>query len=322
MARTARPAPVLLAARDRPPRLRRLVCPLPRSRLPVPAPTRHHRRLIVSKLPARRTLFTAAAVLVVGAALVALASAKGSDVTKARLERDLPVTFSNLYVQQAKLLGHDGITVRSLHAKASCDKGGPKVADRGPGSDWICLMSWSDPNVPLPDGTAKFEVNAHSNNCYTAGGPSKFIGQLTITDTHGHDVPNPVFEFDSCFDPKTSNAPTGVDFTKPASASVTPAQQAAAPAALTLPRGTMAADRAGAIAPALNCSAGQAGCAGTLTPSGGGKSVTTKYVLPADDTEPVKLALPPGTTGVVTLKATPIIGTAPKPRSSFTLAGR
>src|SRR3954471_8445090 len=219
----------------------------------------------MTRLLTPRTLLTAAAVLAVAAIIVLLASSKSSDVTKARLERNLPVTFSNVYVQQAKLLGHQGITVRSLHAKASCDRGGPKVADRGPGSDWICLMSWKDPNVPLPDGTAKFEVNAHSNDCYTAGGPSKFVGPLTITDVQGRDVSNPVFEFDSCFDPKTSDTPTGVDFAKPASASLTPAQQAAGPAALTLPSGTMAPGAGGAIAPALNCSAGQAGCAGTLT---------------------------------------------------------
>jgi hypothetical protein len=268
-----------------------------------------------------RTVLTAAALLAVTAVLVVVSSSKGSDVTKARLERNLPVTFSNLYVQQAKLLGHNGITVQSLHAKASCDKGGDKGADRGPGSDWICMMSWDDPNVPLPDGSAKFEVNAHSNDCYTAGGPSKFVGQLTITDAHGRDVTNPVFEFDSCFDPKTSNRPTGVDFSKPASASLTPSQQAAAPAAVTLPTGTMAADAKGAIAPSLNCSAGQAGCAGTLTATAGGRTVSTKYILTADDTEPVRLALPPGTTGVVKLKAAPVIGTAPRPTSSFTLTG-
>jgi hypothetical protein len=76
-------------------------------------------------------------------------------------------------------------------------------------------MSWKDPNVPLPDGSGKFEVNAHSNDCYTAGGPSKLVGLQTITDAHGDDVPNPVFEFDSCFDPHSSNAPTGVAIATP-----------------------------------------------------------------------------------------------------------
>lgn len=134
----------------------------------------------------------------------------GSTVTRARLERNLPKTFSNLYVQQAALLGHKGITTKNLHAKAQCDKGGPKKPDTGPGSDWICLMTWNDPNVSMADGPGKFELNVHSNDCYTAGGPSKLIGLITITDAHGNDVDNPVFEFDSCFDPHSSNKPTGV----------------------------------------------------------------------------------------------------------------
>src|SRR3954467_4820633 len=156
--------------------------------------------------------------IVILAALLAalgLSACGGSDVTRARLERNLPQAFSNLYVQQARLLGHQGITVQSLHARAQCDKGGPKVADRGPGADWICLMSWKDPNVKLPDGSGKFEVSAHSNDCYTAGGPSKLVGLQTITDTHGNDVSNPVFEFDACFDPHTPSTPTGVSIPTP-----------------------------------------------------------------------------------------------------------
>ena len=269
----------------------------------------------------RRALPRLAVLIVAASAVVAFSACGGSDVTKARLERDLPQTFANLYVQQAKILGHNGISVASLHAKASCDKGGPKVADRGPGADWICMMAWSDPNVPLPDGSAKFEINAHSNDCYTAGGPSKFVGTLVITDAHGRDVTNPVFEFDSCFDPKASNKPTGLDLSSKAP-SLTPTQQAAGPAALTLPSGTMAPDRTGAIAPTLNCSAGQAGCAGTLTAQAGGKTVTTNYVLAADDHQPIKLALPANTTGPVNLKATPIIGTAPKSSATLTVNKR
>lgn len=276
----------------------------------------------MSRFLKRKTLTTAAIALVVLAALTAVASGGQSDVTKARLERNLPATFANVYVQQAKLLGHKGITVASLHPKASCDKGGPKVADVGPGADWICLMSWSDPNVPLPDGNAKFELNVHSNDCYTAGGPSKFVGLLTITDTHGKDVTNPVFEFDSCFDPNGSDKPTGVDFSKPASAGLTPTQQAAASATLTLPSGTMAPDAKGVVAPTFNCSAGKDGCAGTLTAKAGGTTVTTTYAIAADDHQPVTLALPRGTTGPVRLTATPVIGTAPKPTSTLTLTGK
>jgi hypothetical protein len=164
------------------------------------------------------------AVLAVLSALALSACGGGSTVTRARLERNLPVVFSNLYVQQAAILGHKGITTHSLHAKAQCDKGGPKAPDTGPGSDWICLMTWHDPNVSMADGPGKFELNVHSNDCYTAGGPSKLVGLITITDTHGNDVDNPVFEFDSCFDPNSNNTPTGVIVPPaPASATATPA---------------------------------------------------------------------------------------------------
>jgi hypothetical protein len=147
---------------------------------------------------------------VAAVALAGCGSGTGSAVTRARIERSLPPAFARLYVQQAQLLGHKGITVANLHAKAQCDKGGKNVPDRGPGADWICQMTWHDPNIPAANLPGKFEVNAHSNDCYTAGGPSKTIGSFTITDTHGNDVDNPVFEFDVCFDPKSSNAPTGV----------------------------------------------------------------------------------------------------------------
>jgi hypothetical protein len=158
---------------------------------------------------------------VLALAVVALsACGGGTSVTRARLERNLPVVFSNLYVQQAAILGHKGITINNLEAKAQCDKGGPKAPDHGPGSDWICLMKWNDPNVPLPDGSGKFELNVHSNDCYTAGGPSKLIGLITISDTHGNDVDNPVFEFDSCFDPGSSNAPTGVTVMQPSTSTL------------------------------------------------------------------------------------------------------
>jgi hypothetical protein len=253
------------------------------------------------------------------AVLAAVAGGGQSSVTKARLERSLPATFAHVYLQQAAILGHKGLTVSSLNARASCDKGGPHVADHGPGADWICLMSWSDPNVPLPDGTAKFELNVHANDCYTAGGPSKFVGQLTITDAHGRDVSNPVFEFDACFDPKGSDVPTGVNFDQPASSKLTPSQAAAASATLTLPGGTMAADRDGRIAPTLNCSTGRDGCAGTLTATAGRRTVTATYAIAKDDHQPVVLALPRGTTGAVTLKATPVIGTVPKPASTLTI---
>ena len=152
----------------------------------------------------RRSLLTLLAVLAlvvaVGGAVIAVGGGQ-STVTRARLERSLPIVFAHNYVRYTHLLGRHDVTPASLNAQAMCDKHGPDVADVGPGGDWTCLMSWTDPENPMPpEGYGKFEMNVHSNDCYTAAGPSKLVGFLTITDKAGDDVDNPVFEFDGCFD--------------------------------------------------------------------------------------------------------------------------
>ena len=63
----------------------------------------------------------------------------------------------------------------------------------------------------IPSGTALRLVIASWG---TALAP--MLGFMTITDTKGNDVPNPVFEFDVCFDPHSSNTPTGVVIPPPA----------------------------------------------------------------------------------------------------------
>ncbi|OKI62287.1 hypothetical protein [Micromonospora sp. CB01531] len=133
------------------------------------------------------------------AAVGALAGCGQPDVTKSRLERAIGPAFANLYVQRADLLGEHGVTVTRIGAAPACDRGGPKVPDVGPGPDWICMIHFIDDHGQPQDG--KFEVQVKADATYVAGGPSKLIGQATLTDSHGHDVPNPVFEFDGAFDP-------------------------------------------------------------------------------------------------------------------------
>ncbi len=257
----------------------------------------------------RRLAPRALVVVAAGAALAAFSSGGDSVVTRARLERSLPQTFANLYVQQAELLGHQGVNVTSLQAHAACDKGGPKVADHGPGADWTCLMSWHDSNVPLPDGTGKFELNVHSNDCYTASGPTKLVGLLTVTDTHGDDVPNPVFEFDGCFDPHSSNTripPQGT------------------PATLKLPSGHITPDNTGHVAPQLTCSAGApGGCAGVLTARIGSTTIgTVRYALAPNgkNTSPFALSAGQRRAGrMLLLTVTPLVGTAPRRFSALAL---
>jgi hypothetical protein len=198
------------------------------------------------------------AVVALGSAVVAT-SGDTSTVTRPRLERSLTATFANLYVDQAHLQGRD-LTAGSLHAQAMCDKAGAENKDVGPGGDWNCLMSWVDPEVPMPpEGYGKFELNVHSNDCYTAGGPSKLTGFLTMTDTQGRVVTNPVFEFDGCFDPHGDNAPTGVVF----------------PSLLAVASTTVTPDDQGKAGLQVTCGSGDKGCSGTITATAGHANLGT-----------------------------------------------
>lgn len=142
-----------------------------------------------------RPLVTRTAAVLAAAAVIAATIAAGHpEITRTGLERALAPTFSRLYVRQAGILGIGGVTTATVGATDTCDKGGPNVPDTGAGPNWICMMSWTDGHGHHQDG--KFEVTVHTDATYVAGGPSKIVGLATITDTHGHDVPNPVFEFD------------------------------------------------------------------------------------------------------------------------------
>ena len=215
------------------------------------------------------------AVLALGSAVVAT-SGDSSTVTRPRLERSLTTDFANQYAEQARLQGRTGITPASLHAQAMCDKAGPENKDVGPGGDWNCLMSWTDPEVPMPpEGYGKFELNVHSNDCYTAGGPSKLTGFLTMTDTQGDVVSNPVFEFDGCFDPNGDNAPTGVVF----------------PSLLNIASTTITPDADGNAGLQVTCGSGDKGCGGTIDVAAGDTDLGT-IPFHLDEESTATLALP------------------------------
>ncbi|WP_148613390.1 hypothetical protein [Nocardioides rubriscoriae] len=249
-----------------------------------------------------RAVGVALAVLlaVVGLGAIAVAANGGpgsSTVTRARLERSLPVVFANVYAEQARLLGHTGVTPASLDAQAMCDKGGAQSADVGPGSTWVCLMSWTDTNVPMPsEGYGKFELNVHSNDCYTAGGPSKLTGYLTLTDTRGREVSNPAFEFDGCFDPGGDDTPTGHTF----------------PSVTSVISTTAAVDARGRVGVQLGCGTGADGCVGTATLTAGSTTLgTVPYEMTEESTTMLHFptASPAGATEVE-LTLTPATGYA------------
>lgn len=230
-------------------------------------------------------ILTLLAVLV-GVGVVGAARGGGSTVTRARLERALPAVFANIWVNQAQILGHKNVTVASLDATAMCDKHGPDVADIGPGGDWICLMTWNDPNVPMPkEGYGKFDLNVHSNDCFTAAGQTKLTGFLTITDTRGDEVTNPAFEFDGCFDPNGDNSPTGVRF----------------PSVFNSTSTTVTPDTQGHVSINVTCGTGSQGCAGSATATAGAVNLgTVSYTFKEEATSTLSFPqpLPPDATSI------------------------
>ncbi|WP_067433309.1 hypothetical protein [Nocardioides jensenii] len=245
------------------------------------------------------TILLTTVVVLAGLGLFARATSSGSSVTKPRLERSIAVSFSNVYSQQAALLGHKGISPKSLHAQAMCDKG-PGVPQNGPGTSWVCLMSWDDPNVPMPTtGYGKFELSVHSNSCYTAGGPSSLIGYQTIAAADGRTVNNPVYEFDACFDPQSDNTPTRVTF----------------PSAVRITSTTATPDDSGRLRVDLACAEGAGGCRGTLTGTADGSPLgVVDFSLTKQATDSLNLpgALPTKAKNV-TYTVTTTAGVAPPP---------
>lgn len=135
-----------------------------------------------------------------------------------------------------------------------CDKHDPHVADVGPGGDGVCLMSWQDPQVPMPpEGYGKFDLNVHSNACFTASGPTKLTGYLEMTDAQGDTATNPVFEFDGCFDPKGDSTPTGHQF----------------PSLLYVTSTVVTPTPDGTVTLGLGCGTGAEGCVGSVTATAG-----------------------------------------------------
>lgn len=225
---------------------------------------------------------TLAVLVAIGLGGVAVATSNGSAITKPRLERALTASFSNVYAQQAALLGHRDVTATTLHPRAMCDKG-PGVDQSGPGTTWNCLMAWTDPSVPMPPtGYGKFELSVHSNGCFTVGSPSSLIGYQTMTDRFGRTVYNPAYEFDACLDPHSDGTPTGVTF----------------PSALNVTTTTEIPDAQGRPSVGLACGVGAGGCAGTVTATVGTTVVGTgSFHLTEQATENVAVngALPAGT---------------------------
>jgi hypothetical protein len=238
-----------------------------------------------------RQLRTPIVALLLAIGVTALSACAGgpttsSPIVRSRIERSIERSYSYRYVALSRLLGRRDVSVKSMGARAVCDKGGVTKPDVGPGGDWNCWLAYTDPNVPNSDNFTKVEMNVHANDCYTAGGQQKLVGPLYMVDAHGNQVINPAFEFDGCFDPDSSARPNGtmILIKEPPLPGAPPKSE------LSMTTGLLKADSKGRVPIELSC--GKGPCTGTTEMTlQNTKLGTIRYDIPADGTKTYYLNL-------------------------------
>jgi ABC-2 type transport system permease protein len=128
------------------------------------------------------------------------APTSGSGIEKAKLDRSLATAFAHLYVLQTAELHRPTVTEAELGARAGCDKGGPRVADRGPGNDWRCVVTWQLPGSTA-QGSAIYQLDVTADGRYVADGdgPKEVNGSFQVRTPTG-DAPNPLWQLDGYVD--------------------------------------------------------------------------------------------------------------------------
>jgi ABC-2 type transport system permease protein len=146
-------------------------------------------------------LLPLAALLALAVGVIAGAtSATGSGIDKAKLDRALAPAFAHLYRMQTGELHRPDVTQAQLRTSASCDKGGPRVEDLGPGNDWRCVVSWHLPGTAAT-GSAVYQLDVNPDGRYVADGdgPQEVNGFFQVHTSTG-DAPNPLWQFDGSVD--------------------------------------------------------------------------------------------------------------------------
>jgi ABC-2 type transport system permease protein len=150
-----------------------------------------------------------AGLLVVTAVVVAAVTpAHGTGVEQVKLERSLSTAYGHLYVVQTGELNRPAVTEAQLATTASCDKGGDRVDDVGPGNDWRCVVTWHLPGTTAT-GTAIYQLDVTADGRYVADGdgPKEVNGFFQVRTPYG-DAPNPLWQLDGNVD-LLSNPPKG-----------------------------------------------------------------------------------------------------------------
>ncbi len=153
----------------------------------------------------RRTVLAAAPLVgltVVTGFVVAVAApgATGTGIERPKLEASLATSFGHLYRVQAAELHRAPVTEAQLATTASCDKGGSRLEDTGPGADWRCVVTWHLPGASAV-GTAIYQLDVTADGRYVADGdgPKEVNGSFTVRSSRG-DAPNPLWQLDGTVD--------------------------------------------------------------------------------------------------------------------------
>lgn len=132
--------------------------------------------------------------------LIVATPATSSGITRAKVDDSLSMTFSRLYVLQTSELHRPAVTVAAMKTTAACKKGGPDDANKGPGNDWRCVVSWHTPGTAFV-GQATFQLDVAADGRYVADGdgPTEVNGSFQLHTAYG-DAPNPLWQFDGLVD--------------------------------------------------------------------------------------------------------------------------
>ena len=153
----------------------------------------------------RRALVTSALPLAALTAATALAVAAGTSATATGIDRptveaSLSTAYAHLYRLQTEQLHRPAVTEAQLHADATCDKGGDRVADRGPGHDWRCVVTWRLPgSTAVGSATYQLDVTAEGRYVADGDGPKEVNGNFSVRTPTG-DAPNPLWQVDGYLD--------------------------------------------------------------------------------------------------------------------------
>lgn len=153
------------------------------------------RRVLVQAVMPLTALLAVTVAVIAGAT-----SASGSGIDKAKLNGSLATAFAHLYRLQTDELHRPDVTEAQLRTSASCDKGGSRVDDVGPGNDWRCVVTWRLPGATAT-GSAIYQLDVTPDGRYVADGdgPQQVNGFFQVRTSTG-DVPNPLWQFDGSVD--------------------------------------------------------------------------------------------------------------------------